>query len=306
MRAKEKEIFYIAKSVAQTVLGSLILSFGTALFVLPYGLITGGVSGLAIVFADLFHGLSTESWIAILTWSFFLLGFVTLGKSFAVKTLISSVVYPLGVALFTPLLSMESLGGFLNLHTSQYAEISVLLAALFGGCLVGAGCAITFLAGGSTGGVDIISLALCKWFPRLKSSKVIFFVDAAIISLGMLSTQDFALSLLGILSAFVSALVIDKLFLGASRAFIANVFSDAQDAIVRDVIDMLHRTCTIVDTVGAYSKRKRKMLMITFPLNQYNALLHIIHSNDKNAFVTIHSAHEINGDGWTFHANETN
>ena len=67
----------------------------------------------------------------------------------------------------------------------QGRDIAVLLAALFGGALVGAGCAITFVAGGSTGGVDIISFTICKIYKKLKSSYVIFAIDATIVILGV-------------------------------------------------------------------------------------------------------------------------
>ena len=301
MYTKRNNAYYIAKNILLTVLGTLILAFGTALFVLPYDLITGGVSGLAIIFSHLVPSITTEIWIAILTWSMFVLGLIVLGRAFALKTLISSIVYPLGVALFSPLVSAQCLGGFFNLSLGSFSDISVLLAALFGGCLIGAGCAIAFLGGGSSGGVDVLSFVICKISPRLKSSRVIFFVDAVIIILGMISTRDFALSLLGILSAFVGALVIDKLFLGRSRAFIANVFSDEYEAINRGVIQNLGRTCTIIDAVGGYSQRKQRMLLITFDFGQYNELLHIIRTHDRNAFITVYAAHEINGDGWTIH-----
>lgn len=289
----------IVKNIAITIFGTLILSLGTAVFILPYDLVIGGVSGIGIILAHLIADVPTEVWIAALTWILFIIGYFALGKDFAMKTLISSLVYPLGIAAFSPMATAEFFGGFLNLGTGQYSEISVLLASVFGGCLIGIGCAIVFLGGGSTGGVDILSFILCKCFPRLKSSRVIFLVDALIIALSMLIVGDFALSLLGIIAAFVGSLVIDRLFLGQSRAFVALVFSDAYVSINEEIIRRLNRTTTMLEVIGGYTKRRRIMLLITFPMREYNELLSIISRLDKDAFVAVYSAHEITGFGWT-------
>ena len=103
-----------------------------------------------------------------------------------------------------------------------------LLCSIFGGACVGIGIAITFLGGGSTGGVDVITFILCKYIKKLKSSVSIFAIDALIIILGVVvnPTHDLALALLGVLSAFIAALMVDKLFIGSSKSFVAYVVTD--------------------------------------------------------------------------------
>ena len=61
----------------------------------------------------------------------------------------------------------------------------------------------------------------------------------------------------------------------------------------------MDRTTTIIDAVGGYTGNGLKMLMVTFKMGQYSEFLNIINKIDKCAFVTIHQAHEINGEGWT-------
>ena len=183
--------------------------------------------------------------------------------------------------------------------TSQHSETSLILATTLGGVCVGAGCAITFLGGGSTGGVDIISFSICKIFKRLKSSVVIFIVDASIVLFGMFVIGDFVISLLGIFSAFIAALMVDKVFIGSSKSFIAQIISSKYDVINKEIIEKVDRGSTIIDVVGGYTGEDRKMIMVSFTMNQYAEILNVIHKNDKNAFVTIHQAHEITGEGWT-------
>ncbi len=281
------------------VAGTLILALGTAIFIIPFDLVVGGISSIAIIINKLIPIISIDLLITVVTWALFFIGLLTLGKEFALKTLISTIVYPIGIALFSRLTEPEILRGIFDLRNSAYSEISILLAALFGGFLVGAGCALTFLGGGSTGGVDIIAFLVCKIFKKVRSSHVIFVIDAALVVIGLFIIGDLVTCLLGITSVFICAAVIDKLFLGESSAFIAQIISDKHCEINRCVADELGRTTSILDIEGGYSGEKKKMLMVSFSMNQYKDLIGIIGKTDPNAFITVHRAHEIDGEGWT-------
>lgn len=288
----------LMKNVALTVIGTLLLSLSTGLFILPYDLVVGGMSGLAILFNSVIP-IGKELWITVITVTLFLLGLLLLSRDFAMKTLISTIVYPAGVAFFSYLSSPNVLNGMFYLPGSEYGELGILLAALFGGIFTGAGCAITFLGGGSTGGVDIFAFIICKYFKKAKSAHVLFAIDALIVVTALFVLHDLVLILLGILCAFVTALVIDKIFLGENRAFIAHVISGASEQINREIIEKIDRTTTVINARGGYTGKEHQMLMVTFTINQYADLMSIIDRNDKNAFVTIHPAHEINGEGFS-------
>ncbi len=298
---KRSDVLRWLGNISLTVLGTLMLSFGTAVFILPFDLVTGGVSGIAIVIDSVlpFEFVTVELVVTALTWILFVAGFFILGKGFALKTLVSSVVYPVGVTLFGNLVSPDALNGFFNLAASEYGETVILLAAVFGGVCVGAGCAVTFLGGGSTGGVDIIAFSICKLFPRAKSSVVIFIIDAAVIACGMFVIGDLVISLLGMLSAFISAVVVDKVFLGGTRSFVAQVVTSKSSEITADIIERIERTTTVIEAVGGYSGEGKQLVLISFTMNQYAEVMSIINRHDQRAFVTIHSAHEISGEGWT-------
>lgn len=301
LKKSKQEMWRATKNLLLVVVGTLILSFGTSLFMLPYDLVAGGVSGYAIVLSQIIPSeyLSVELIITILTWAMFFLGLIVLGKSFAMKTLVSTIVYPIGVALFSNITSPEVLGGFFNLQGSAYSGVGVILASVFSGVFVGLGCALSFLGGGSTGGVDVIAFIVCKVLKKLRNSVVIFLVDSTAVVLGMFVIGDFVLTLLGIVTAFIAALVVDKVFIGGSKAFVANIITDSPNEINKLVIERLDRTSTVIDVVGGYSGTDKKMLMVSFSMNEYSELISIITKTDRNAFVTIHQAHEINGEGWS-------
>lgn len=300
MRYSTKGILATVKYIVLTVVGTVVLAFGTAVFILPMNIISGGLSGIAVILDRLlpFEFISIDLIVFVLTWLLFLIGLFALGKSFAAKTLLSALIYPAAVSLFLRLGDPEVLGGFFNLSGYGRSDLTLILSASVGGALVGLGCALTFMGGGSTGGVDVLAFLICRFFPRLRSSVVIFLIDAITVVAGMLVIKDLILSLVGILSAFVSALTVDKVFVGGRAAFVAYVVTERYDELNKYVIEQLSRTTTALDVTGGYSRKKMKMLMVSFSISQYAQLLNIINEHDPQAFVVVHRAHEINGEGW--------
>ncbi|MBO5879479.1 MAG: YitT family protein [Clostridia bacterium] len=291
------------KNALWVALGAVILAFGASVFFVPFNIVAGGATGLAIGITNLvpWEFFTVDLCVTILTWLFFFLGWIFFGTEFALKTLISSIIYPIAFSIFGKLPSENVLGGFFNLAASeQYGSIAVLVSSLFGGAFIGAGCAFTFRGGGSTGGTDVIALLICKFFKKLRSSYMVFVVDASVIIFGMIAVGDFVITLVGILAAFVAAIVIDKLMLMLqSKAYIANIVSDKYQEINDAIIHNLNRTSTILEAKGGYTGESKKMVMVSFTVRQYAAFIALVSSIDKDAFVTIHLAHEINGEGWT-------
>ena len=301
----KNDILRWLKQVALVLLGTIVLSFGCAVFIIPFELVSGGATGLAIVIDAILPNeifginVTVDLIVGALVWVLFFIGLIVLGWEFAAKTLLSTIVYPVGVSLFMNLTSANVLGGFFDL-TNHGSDLALLVAALFGGLCVGTGCALTFLGGGSTGGVDVIAFVICKVFKSWKSSVVIFAVDASIIVLGVFAVGDFVVTLLGIISAFIGAAVIDRVFLGRSQAFTAEIVTDKYLELNDIIINEIDRTSTIIDVEGGYSREKKKLLRVTFSMRQYADIINAVNKVDKHAFVSINRAHEISGAGWTY------
>ena len=297
----KKELLMQLKNLGLVVIGTLVLAFGCAVFVVPFDLVTGGVTGISIIIDELIGGLiPIDVVIAVITWGLFFLGLAFLGWEFALKTLASTIIYPPAISLFMHLVSPNVLGGVFDLTTSSHANIALIISALFGGLCVGTGCALTFLGGGSTGGVDIIAFILCKFFKRWKTSTVIFIVDATTVILGLFVIKDLILTLLGVISAWIAAQVIDKVFIGGNRAFTAQIVSDKHEELNLAIREEVRRTTTMLIGYGGYSGASKTVLSVTFTMRQYAALMNVIKRIDPTAFVSITRAHEINGEGFTF------
>lgn len=304
----KKEWANMIKNTALVLLGTFVLAFGIEMFIFPFDLVTGGISGIGIILekcfseVDFLSKFGAEAYSSVINVILFVVGYLILGKEFSAKTLLSTIFYPLALFVSNLIVNLPALDGMLNLnnYVGEFHGIPLIIATVFGGACIGAGCALTFLGGGSTGGVDVIALALSKYFRKLKSSVAFFICDALIIVIGVFAVGNILLSLLGIVSAFICAIAVDKMFLGETSAFIAHVVSDKYDEINDAVIHKMSRTTTIIDATGGYSGEGKKLLMVTFNMRQYPVFTHIIETIDKNAFVTVHRAHEINGEGWTY------
>ena len=292
------------KNFGLVVLGTFILAIAVELFILPANLNTGGVSGIAVCFEyagltnDIF---STELIISMLTWGLFLVGLLFLGWKFSLQTLVSTIFYPIFIYLLQWLIGKWDWLLIINSPTFVGQEgVVQLLCSIFGGACVGTGIAITFLGGGSTGGVDVLTFILCKYFKKLKSSVSIFIIDALIIIAGVIinPNHDLALALLGVMSAFLAAIMVDKLFVGGNKTFVAYIVTSKPQEITDDIIVLLDRTTSILDVEGGYSKQMKKMVMVSFTMQQYSQLIGIVTRNDPNAFLTINTAHEISGEGF--------
>jgi len=99
IKISKRELISQLKNIFQIILGTAVLAFGAAIFLIPFDLVTGGISGLGIVLQRVIPlDLSIDFYLTVLTWGLFVLGFAFLGKNFAIKTFISTLFYPI---LFT-------------------------------------------------------------------------------------------------------------------------------------------------------------------------------------------------------------
>ena len=300
----KKDIKRSIRNVLLVILGTFILAFSTAIFLIPSNLVTGGMSGVAIVIDNIYSiptgnlpFNSIDIYVFIMEWGLFILGWIFFGKDFSLKTLVSAICYPIFLSLCQKLVTTDFLNGFFMIKPDGYT--SIMLCALFGGLFTGAGVAVTFIGGGSTGGLDILALILCKFIKGVKSSTMVFVCDGLVVVFGVFVLKDFVLCLLGIVAAQLCALAIDKIFIGRNQAFIAQIISDKYQEISDEIIKQTERSTTILDVIGGYTNINRKMVMVSYSMAEYATVSHIVALIDKNAFMTIHRAHEINGEGWT-------
>jgi len=288
--------------------GCAILAFGSAAFIEPLGLINGGVLSVGVIIQHFVTvSGSTFHVVDIVTWGlqiiFFVVGFLFLGKAFAAKTLFASLVYPLLFTLFyrVPFASYASLGEFVAsklIVPNKDSQLAyTLLAGIAGGACSGIGVGLCYFYGGSSGGVDVISLILSR-YTRIKESVASFIIDATLIIIGIVVIQDLANGLIGIISAFICALAVEYVYVRTSGSIIADIITSKPDEIISYVIKEMDRSTTVYNATGAYTGVERKVIRVAFSRRQFPEFKAFISKVDPKAFVTFTETSMINGEGF--------
>lgn len=307
----------IFKNILLVFIGSVLLSLNSSIFIIPAGVITGGNSGLALIIegilklcgtsSDTIGGINTL--VTIITVVFFFLGLILVGFDFSIKTALSTVVYPLFLWFFDWLRGLKGLE-FLRIETYLQIEAGadpasspnyyavLLICGLIGGVILGTGVGLAFKGGGSTGGTDALIIFLSR-HTKMSASAASLLIDATIIILGLFVVQDLLLSMVGIFASIICAIVIDKIFVGRDTTYTATVISSRWQDISRAINIEMGRGTTIYSAKGGYTGIERKVISVSFVRDEYRDILKIIQSLDRTAFVTISSATEVQGVGFS-------
>ena len=279
-----------AKDVAIVILGNLVLAAGVAFFIVPNNILAGGVAGVAVALAPVLN-VSITLIINVLTVILFLVGMLILGKNFAIKTLLSTILYPSFLSLFTIVANTTSI-------TSD-----PILASIYGGILIGAGVGLVFRTGASTGGMDIPPLIVNK-FTHIPLAKLILIVDGLTVMLG-LSIYGIEPALIGLISVWTCSYMVHKmLILGLAEAKSLMIISDKYEMIQQEISAQLDRGTTIIQARGGYSGQDKPILMVVILNKQFPLVNRIIASIDPGAFVIVHDVNEVQGEGFTYHEYE--
>lgn len=282
------------------IAGSFLLSLGTALFLTKLSIVNGGLSGIAIIVQHYYQNdMVIDIIVAILTAILWIVGLIFCGKEFAFRTLLSSVLYPPMLSLF---LRIDFFQGVATSIAGDGSVGNILICGLFAGVFIGTGVALTFVGKGSTGGVDVIIFLLAK-YTKIRESIWSFIVDGSIILLSMiLIPGNWVNSLVGLLSAFVTASMIELLYNNNMTSYQADIISDKWEDISRYVQDELGRGATIIRAEGGYKGDERVILRVVFEKRQYDKLVKFIANIDPRAFVTYTRTRAVYGEGFTQHA----
>lgn len=290
----KKQLLKYVNNYVAVIIGTFLLAFGSVIFLTEPELVAGGISGIAIIIQHFVEYEIYDYIVAGLTVFFWLIGLIFVGKDFAWKTLLSSVLYVGFTFLF------KRVGFFTDL-AKQFAGDkqagNLILCAIFGGVFVGGGVAITFLGGGSTGGVDVLQVMGSKYL-RIKESISSFVVDAIVIVIGMATMQMWVPALCGILSSFVTAVLIEIVYIRNQTAYQVDIISDKWEEISRYAQDELERGATIIRAQGGYKGDERVILRVVFDKRQYEKIRAYIAKVDPTAFITFTQTNAVFGEGF--------
>ncbi len=264
---------------AVITLGALVLALGQLVFIKPLHIPLGGVSGVALVVNYLWKlpiGLVS----IVLNLPLFVLGWRTMGREFFYKTVYATVVNSIFLDILDPILPAF--------------PVEMLLAALYGGIVMGAGYGLLFRAGGTSGGIDIVS----KWLNGKKDIPVgttNFIINIFVIigSAAIYGNPDSALYAL--VTSYVSSVVIDKMVYGMDAQKSALIITGKPVEVSRGIMEQLHRGVTAMEGVGMYTGDKRTVLLCAVRRHETGTLKRIILQEDAHAFMLISNTNEVFG-----------
>ncbi len=301
------------------ILGTTVVAFGSVGFLVPLDINAGGLSGIGIVVrhfvAEDYRVLAYNIVVTTLSVLFWLIGLIFIGKDFAIKTLVATIVFPGANWLFTACPGvadlMNELGNLMSTtgNAGTPTAGNFLLSGIFGGVFIGVGVAVTFVGGGSTGGVDVLSFLMEKYL-KIRQSIASFIVDGTIITVGLFclvpSNKELLLPCLsGIISAFVSALFIEFIYIGSQTSYQVDVISDKWEQISDFVQNEVGRGCTVIPAKGGFKGDERIVLRIVFNKREYNKIRAYIAKVDPKAFVTYTRTNAVFGEGFRPHKETT-
>lgn len=272
------------KDIVWVVAGNAVLALAVSMFILPYDILSGGVAGIAVALQPLIP-LPVTLMVNILVVGLFVIGACFLGKEFAMKTILSSLIYPVFLTFFSgrvPILDLDP-----------------ILASLYGGLLGGMGVGMALRTGASTGGMDIPPLIVHK-LTHIEITKLVLITDALTVLLGAF-TYGLEAVLVGFVSVWASSVAIDKvLMFGGQQAKAIQIISDQYEQIIEQIHSRLERGTTLIEAQGGYTYEKRKIVLVVITKNQYPALMEMVTAIDKEAFVIANDTHEVKGFGFSF------
>jgi uncharacterized membrane-anchored protein YitT (DUF2179 family) len=274
----------ILKEYSLVTFGIVLVAFALEYFYVPNEIAAGGVTGLAVVITEYISFLSTGPLVFIMNMILFIVGFIFLGKSFGIKTIIASLL----------------LSGIMTIVEQFFKPFALtedlMLASLFGTAITAVGMAIIFNANASTGGTDIIAKILNRYF-TIDVGKSLLVVDFVITLLGAV-TFGLDKGLYAMLSVIMNGILIDKVIEGFNKCKAVIIISIENEKISKFIMDDLDRGCTYLRGIGAFTEEETRVIYSVLGRSEFIRLKQYIAKVDPQAFITVGEVHEVMGEGF--------
>ncbi len=273
---------FIAKQAVLIGLGAFVCATGINLFLVPHHFLTGGVSGLSILLSYL-TPLDVGTLVFLFNIPIFILGFLSVGRKFMLGSL-------WGTVLFAIILDATTWMARYRLTDEP------IIAAIFGGALVGAGIGFAFRGNGSLGGPDVIAaIVRRKWSMSIGTVTFLFNVGIVIAG-GILFGMEIALAT--IVGLALQAIATDKMIAGFDQSKAIFIMSAEHEQIAEYIMKKIGRGVTYLEGEGAYLHQRRRVVYAVITLPQLSRLKYYVESVDSNAFLVVADVTEVKGHGF--------
>ncbi|MGM9699818.1 MAG: YitT family protein [Prevotella sp.] len=292
-----QDFLYEVKDYVNITLGLLLYTFGFTLFLLPYQIVTGGISGIgAIVFYS--TGFPVQYTFFIINAVLIVLALKILGWKFLTKTIYATFMLTLFLEIFQDIITMPN-GEFYKI----LGENNDFMSLLIGCMMTGTALAIVFLNNGSTGGTDIVAAVLNK-FHNITLGKALIMIDICIIGsclfIDSFGTIDLRCRkvVFGLCTMVIECLMLDYVMFWQRQSVQFLIFSKKYQEIAYEITRVTDHTLTILDGHGYYTGMPTKVICLLAKKRESLLIFRIVKSIDPNAFVSQSAVIGVYGEGF--------
>jgi len=275
------------------LLGTLCMSAPVKLIYEPMKMVMGGFGGFAIVvkyFAEGF-GLDIPVWLtnAVLNIPVFIIAFFVIGKDFVAKTLLGAVSFAVWLYIIP---TYDICGG------------DFLLAVAIGGLMDGVGIGLIFLTNSTSGGTDMVSAILHKFFKHYSVPTILFVVDGLIVVLGAF-VLGFRNAMYGIITIYVLTKISDTMLEGVKFAKLVYIISDEYEKIASLIMSEMDRGVTAISARGMYTNKDKSMLFCVVGKKEIVKIKEIAAVTDPKSLIIVSDVREVFGEGFVEYSHDS-
>lgn len=263
--------------------GASLIAISINAFIIPYGLLSGGISGLALM-TNYLTGFPVYLGIFLLNLPVFIWGLKELNHHFIIYSAAGTIVLIVVLPLSRPYIPVY--------------ELDLFLASLFSGLVTGLGSGIVLKYGASTGGTDIISM-IAKKKKNISVGATSFYCNIAVL-VPSLYFFDLKVAMYTAISMWVGGKVIDAVIEGFNHNKSVMIISDKSSEIADQIMIEMRRGVTYLEGLGAYSGQPKLVISCVVSHYEIPKLNEIVHSIDKKAFIYVTETVEVKGRGFTW------
>lgn len=290
---KRNKFFRITRDYLLITLGAAVAAAGINIFLFPYKIASGGITGLATILYYVIDGLIPLGLlVAILNVPLFIAGVLKLGWRFISGTLYATLAMSIIIDVTEPV--------FVNLAGKWLSDgvSDMMLFSIFGGLLLGAGMGIIFRMNATTGGTDLIAEIVIRSGLNLSMGQTIFIFDAAIVITAGIVFKSLPLALYAIIAILVISKTVDYILDGLSPSKGLFIISGHHEEISARILTELDRGLTGFKGVGKYTGEEKEILFCVAIAKYIPEIKRIVKECDPKAFVVVTNVHEVLGEGF--------
>ena len=278
------------RSYLWITVGSILYAVAFDWFYVPNQIGFGGITGVGQVVNAVLPAIPIGTFVLVLNIPLFFLGWRYIGGHLLVSSLYAMALSSVAVDAINALVVFQ--------------PMDKMLAALYGGALIGLALGVIFSKGATTGGTDLIARLVKLRLPWVSMGKVLLVIDLLVIFLVAAAFGDITAALYGIVAQVVCAYVTDTVLYGLDTAKVAYIITAYPSQVTDALVHRLDRGVTILHGQGAWSGEERKVLMCAFKQRQIVSLKQAVKELDPDAFLIVCNAHEVLGNGFRRYRSE--